>query len=268
MPSTPRSAPSLTLLLLAPILAVVPTAFAAPAPAAAAAPLAAAAAPAVAAAPSAEVRAAIAKKIPGTKAEDIKATPVPGVYEVAHGADIAYVTGDGQYAFAGDLYQVGTDTNLTETRRRDVRNAMLAGVPDSQMVVFSPKDPKYTITVFTDIDCGYCRKLHSQIAKYNELGIRVRYMFYPRTGPNTESWAKAVAVWCAPDRNDALTRGKRGEALNLGAKCGANPVAHDYELGQELGVRGTPAIFLANGDMLPGYVEPAALAKRLQSVGR
>ena len=96
---------------------------------------------------------------------------------------------------------------------------MLNSVPESQMVVFSPKDPKYTVTVFTDIDCGYCRKLHSEMAKYNELGIRVRYLFYPRTGPNTESWSKAVAVWCSPNRNEALTRAKRGEDIKMN-KCG------------------------------------------------
>lgn len=209
----------------------------------------------------------LAKKIPGTKPEDFRQSPVPGLWELARGSDVVYVTADGKYALAGDLYEVDTDTNVSERRRRDVRLGLLASVPESQMVVFSPKDPKYTVTVFTDIDCAYCRKLHSEIAKYNELGIRVRYLFYPRSGPNTESWDKAVAVWCSQNRNDTLTRAKRGEQIKL-AKCGATPVDHDYELGQEIGLRGTPAILLANGDMLPGYVPPATLAKRLQSVGR
>lgn len=209
----------------------------------------------------------LAKKIPGTKPEDFRQSPVPGLWELARGSDVVYVTADGKYALAGDLYEVDTDTNVSERRRRDVRLGLLASVPESQMVVFSPKDPKYTVTVFTDIDCAYCRKLHSEIAKYNELGIRVRYLFYPRSGPNTESWDKAVAVWCSQNRNDTLTRAKRGEQIKL-AKCGTTPVDHDYELGQEIGLRGTPAILLANGDMLPGYVPPATLAKRLQSVGR
>jgi thiol:disulfide interchange protein DsbC len=212
-------------------------------------------------------RAELVKKIPGTKPDDFRQSPIPGLWELARGSDVVYVTADGKYALAGDLYEIATDTNISERRRRDVRLELIKSVPESQMVVFSPKDPKYTITVFTDIDCGYCRKLHSEIAKYNELGIRIRYLFYPRSGPNTESWDKAVAVWCAPNRNDALTRAKRGESIKM-AKCGATPVDHDYELGQEIGLRGTPAIVLANGDMLPGYVPPAMLAKRLQSVGR
>ena len=240
--------------------------------AAAPAPAAAAASPAdkVAATPAIagrDPRPELAKKIPGTKPEDFRQSPSPGLWELARGSDVVYVTADGKYALAGDLYEIDTDTNVSERRRRDVRLGLLASVPESQMVVFSPKDPKYTVTVFTDIDCAYCRKLHSEIAKYNELGIRVRYLFYPRSGPNTESWDKAVAVWCSQNRNDTLTRAKRGEQIKM-SKCGTTPVDHDYELGQEIGLRGTPAILLANGDMLPGYVPPATLAKRLQSVGR
>jgi len=226
-----------------------------------------AAPPVAAAGAKADPRIEMSKKIPGTKPDDFRQSPVPGLWELARGADIVYITTDAKFALAGDLYEIATDTNVSDRRRRDARLEMLNAVPESQMVVFSPKDPKYTVTVFTDIDCGYCRKLHSEMAKYNELGIRVRYLFYPRTGPNTESWSKAVAVWCSPNRNDALTRAKRGEDIKMN-KCGTTPVDHDYELGQEIGLRGTPAILLANGDLLPGYVPPATLAKRLQSVGR
>jgi len=238
---------------------------AAPSAASAATP-AATAAPA-AAAGKADPRIEMSKKIPGTQPDDFRQSPVPGLWELARGADIVYVTTDAKFALAGDMYEIATDTNVSERRRRDARLEMVKSVPESQMVVFSPKDPKYTVTVFTDIDCGYCRKLHSEMAKYNELGIRVRYLFFPRTGPNTESWSKAVAVWCSPDRNDALTRAKRGEEIKM-KKCGNTPVDHDYELGQAIGLRGTPAILLADGDLLPGYVPPATLAKRLQSVGR
>jgi thiol:disulfide interchange protein DsbC len=229
---------------------------------------AATATPAAAAAPAAaagDPRSELARKVPGSKAEDFKPSAVPGVFELARGADIIYITADGKYVFAGDLYELSSDTNISERRRRDVRLALMTQVPDSQMVIFSPRDPKYTVTVFTDVDCGYCRKLHSEMSKYNDLGIRVRYLFYPRSGPNTESWDKAVNVWCSPNRNDALTRAKRGETI-ASAKCGETPVKHDYELGQEIGVRGTPAIVLANGDMLPGYLPPAALVKRLQAM--
>lgn len=212
----------------------------------------------------ADVRVELARKVPGSKPEDFRPSPVAGIYELAQGAEILYVSADGKYAFAGDLYDLGSETNLSERRRRDARKALMSTVPDSQMLVFSPKDPKYTVTVFTDIDCGYCRKLHGEIARYNELGIRVRYLFYPRSGPNSESWDKAVAVWCSPNRNDSLTRAKRGETIRS-PKCAQSPVARDYELGQEMGLQGTPAIVLASGEMLPGYVPPAILARRLET---
>jgi thiol:disulfide interchange protein DsbC len=132
------------------------------------------------------------------------------------------------------------------------------------MLVFSPKNPKYTITVFTDIDCGYCRKLHAQIAEYNRLGIRVRYLFYPRSGPDTDSWHKAEAVWCSANRNEALTRAKNGEDIKA-SKCPTAVVARDWELGHKLAVDGTPAIFLASGEMLPGYAPPTQLAHYLKT---
>src|SRR5689334_7041256 len=210
-------------------------------------------------------RAAIAAKIPGgAKAEELHNSPIPGVYELARGTEIAYVSEDGKYAIDGDLYELGTNKNLTETTRRAERTKLLASVPESQMVVFSPKDPKYTVSVFTDVDCTYCRKLHSQIAEYNRLGIKVRYLFFPRTGPDTESWARAEAVWCAANRSEALTRAKRGEELNKPKSCSSTPVAREYQLGEDVGVRGTPAIVLENGEMLPGYVPPAQLAAHLK----
>lgn len=214
-------------------------------------------------------RAALAAKIPGgAKPEELHASPIAGMYELARGTDIAYVSADGKYAIAGDLYELATDQNLTENARRAERTKLLASVPESQMVVFSPKDPKYTVSVFTDVDCTYCRKLHSQIADYNRLGIKVRYLFFPRTGPHTESWAKAEAVWCAANRSEALTRAKRGEELAKPKSCANTPVAREYQLGEDVGVRGTPAIVLENGEMLPGYLPPAQLAAHLKASGK
>jgi thiol:disulfide interchange protein DsbC len=206
----------------------------------------------------------LAKKIPGTTPDELHASPIPGMWEVERGTDIAYVTSDGKYAISGDLYDLAKNDNLTEARRKDVRMKLLAGVPESDMLIFSPKDPKYTVTVFTDVDCAYCRKLHSQIAEYNRLGVRVRYMFYPRTGPNTDSWAKAEQVWCSTNRNDALTRAKLGEELKSPKSCGNSPVGRDYALGQKFDIRGTPAIVMNNGEMLGGYVSPMQLVQHLQ----
>jgi len=212
-------------------------------------------------------RAAILKKIDGLKLEDVRLTPINGLFEITRGAAISYVSSDGRYVIMGEefgMYDIDSDTDLTENRRRSIRNGILGAIPESEMIVFAPKDPKYTITVFTDIDCGYCRRLHSQIAEYNKLGIRVRYLFYPRSGPDTESWHKAEQVWCSANRNEALTRAKRDEAINA-PKCPADVVARDWELGHKLAVSGTPAIVLPSGEMLPGYAPPAQLAKYLKT---
>jgi thiol:disulfide interchange protein DsbC len=232
-------------------------------PAACAALLFAAAVPAGPAA-TPDPRAAIAKRLevaPGA----VRPSVLPGIYEVARGAEVLYVTADGRYALSGDLYETQSGRNLTEHRRVEGRRAALRAVPDSDAIIFSPPNPRYTVTVFTDVDCAYCRKLHSQIAEYNRLGIRVRYLSYPRTGPGTDSWHKAEVVWCAADRQDALTRAKQGAEL-AGKSCAANPVQRTFELGEELGIRGTPGIFTEGGEYLPGYYTPERLAKRLQEL--
>jgi thiol:disulfide interchange protein DsbC len=215
-------------------------------------------------APAADPRIDIARRIPGgARAEELRATPIPGIWELTRGGEIAYVSADGKYAISGDLVDLGTNTNITEGHRREVRVRMLAAVPESDMVIFGPKDPKYTVTVFTDVDCPYCRKLHSEIAEYNALGVRVRYLPYPRTGPNSPSWTRAEQVWCSVDRSAALTRAKLGEDIKTKV-CANNPVARSWDLGQTFEIQGTPAIVMADGEMLPGYVPPDALVKHLR----
>lgn len=211
----------------------------------------------------ADPRAEVASRIPGTKPEELRATPIAGMYELAHGADIAYVTADGKYAITGDLYDLGKNDNLTETRRRALRAQMIAAFPESEMLVFGPKDPKYTVTVFTDVDCAYCRKLHSQIAEYNRLGVRVRYLLYPRTEPNSPSWIRAEQVWCSADRNAALTKAKLGQDLP-NKPCANNPVARIHTLGQDFALQGTPDIVLPSGEMIGGYVPPDVLVQHLK----
>jgi thiol:disulfide interchange protein DsbC len=201
----------------------------------------------------------------GVKPENVQPTPIAGIFEVLRGSDILYMTRDGQYAFTGDLYQVPSRANLTEVHRRDLRRKLIEAIPESRMVVFSPADPKYTVTVFTDVDCGYCRALHRQIADYNRLGVRVRYVFFPRTGPNTASWHKAEQVWCSADRKAALTRAKLGEALEAPV-CSNTPVAQEYELGQAIGLEGTPGIVAANGALVGGYLPPDALVEQLKKL--
>ncbi len=221
---------------------------------------------------AADPRTALIKLLPaGSKLEDLKPAPIPGIYQFVQGAEVSYLTADGKYFIDGNVYDMATRANLTEALRSRARLALIDAVPESQMIIFSPKNPLYTITVFTDVDCQYCRKLHSEIAEINRLGVRVRYLFYPRTGPNTESWRKAEVVWCSADRNEALTRAKAGAQLDMNKTCGPTPVAREYDLGRSIGLRGTPGIVTDGGDFIDGYMAPRDLLqaiKQLQAAQR
>ena len=256
-----RYAAVLTLLFCA----AVANARAAAAPAQAQAPAEQPVAAAAAGASAADPRVALLKLLPaGSKLEDLRPSPIAGIYEFAQGAEISYLTADGKYFIDGNLYDMKSRDNLTEALRTHARIALINSVPESEMLIFSPPNPKYTITVFTDVDCAYCRKLHSQIAEINRLGIRVRYMFFPRTGPGTESWKKAEVVWCSANRNEALTRAKAGATLDMNKVCAPTPVKREYELGENIGVRGTPAIITESGDYISGYMEPRELLDQLK----
>lgn len=209
------------------------------------------------------IKALVQDRLKGVEVDAVRATPIPGVYEVQSGMNFGYVSGDGRYLIEGDLNDLTSGGRLTENRRRESRAAMMAGVADDQTIEFLPVGtPKYMVTVFTDIDCGYCRKLHNEMAGYNKAGIGVRYVFFPRSGPDTESFAKAQRVWCAADRQGALTAAKAGEKLDGDTSCN-NPIQSHFELAAQLGLRGTPAILLPDGEMIPGYQPPAALAQIL-----
>jgi thiol:disulfide interchange protein DsbC len=210
-----------------------------------------------------DVRARVVSKLQGASPADVAMSPIPGLYEVTMGGLIAYVSADGKYLLSGNVYDLDSQVNLTATRLNAARAKALAAASESNMIVFGPANAKMTVTVFTDIDCGYCRKFHSQIADMNKAGVRVRYMLYPRTGPETESWSKAEQVWCAPDRREALTRAKRGEALK-GKACGDAAIKAQYELGSDLGVEGTPAVFTQNGDYIGGFLTTPELVQAIQ----
>jgi len=213
--------------------------------------------------PEAEVKADIAKRLE-IDPENIRPAPVPGLWEVSSGTDVGYVSEDGRYYIDGDVFDMDSRVNLTDQRRKGARAALLKGIEDKDTIVFAPKDVKYTINVFTDVDCTYCRKLHAEIGEFNRLGVKVRYLLYPRTGPGTVSWKEAEAVWCSPDRNDALTRAKRGEKV-AAAAC-KNPVADQYQLGQDVGINATPAIVTDQGDLITGYLPAARMVERLRKL--
>jgi thiol:disulfide interchange protein DsbC len=223
----------------------------------------AAAAPAASAATSADgaIRSAVLKAVPGSVIDSIKPSVIPGYKEVAIGGHIVYVSVDGKYLMQGSLIELGSRNNLTEVSEAVLRRAVLDAVPRDRRIIFSPAKPKYRITVFTDIDCGYCRKLHSQIADYMKAGISVEYLFFPRAGLASESYTKAVNVWCAPDRRKALTDAKADRPV--AKRTCANPITMDFALGRRLGIDGTPAIYAADGTQLGGYLSPADMIARL-----
>jgi thiol:disulfide interchange protein DsbC len=214
-----------------------------------------------ASADQAAVKAALAKALPNVQIDSVSPSPVPGLYEVMIGTQIVYVTDDARYFVDGQIVDLKTRENLTDARLSGLRKAAVDAVPESEMVIFSPPKYDHTITVFTDIDCPYCAKLHSQIDQYEAEGIRVRYLFFPRAGVRSKSYNEAVSVWCSDDRNQALTDAKAGKKIP--AKTCDNPVDEHMALGRKIGVNGTPAIILESGEMVPGYVEPKRLAQML-----
>lgn len=207
----------------------------------------------------------LAAEFPGVDPRDVLEAALPGMYEVAIGSSVAYVTKDGRYVLQGDLYDLDQNANLTEERRARARVDMLAGVDPETMIVFAPEngETKHTITIFTDIDCGYCRQFHREIAQVTSQGVEIHYLSYPRTGPDTDSWYKAEKVWCSDDRNTALTEAKLGGRVPED-ECPANPVDNHYNLGNLVGVRGTPAVFSADGRELGGYLTPDQLMELLE----
>lgn len=213
------------------------------------------------AAAQAAIKAVIAKKFPDVDVQSVRPSPMKGIYEVTLGSDTAYVSADGRFLIAGDMYEIDSRTNLTEAGRQKARVETLAKLDERDMIVFKPETVKHTITVFTDVDCGYCRKLHGELKQLTDLGIKVRYLAYPRSGPGTDDWRKMEAVWCAKDRNSAITEAKAGREVKS-AQCAA-PVAKQFKLGEQLGVRGTPAIFTAGGDYIGGYLAPGQMLKEL-----
>jgi thiol:disulfide interchange protein DsbC len=202
---------------------------------------------------------------PDIPIERVGVTPIPGIYALElGGGTVFYGTGDGRYLFAGDLYELREDdlVNLAESGRSEMRRELMATVARKDMVIFSPAGPvKAGINVFTDVDCGFCQRLHQEVPKLNEMGIEVRYLAYPRAGVGSRSYQKIVSAWCAEDANTALTKLKAREEI-ADVDC-ANPVADQYALGQEMGIAGTPAIILDDGRMLPGYMPAEELAKTL-----
>ncbi len=215
------------------------------------------------------VRALLTATQPGMEIGDITLSPV-GLYEVSiQNGQTIFVSRNARFLIPGDLYEAQEDglVNLGESRRNVLRRDLIVALDESEMIVFEPEGGrKATLTVFTDIDCPYCRKLHAEIEALNGYGIAVRYLAFPRTGLDTETYTKMVSTWCAEDPRAMLTSAKRGGDVPS-ADCD-NPVARQYQLGREVGVTGTPALVLEDGTMMPGYVPAETLADYLLGAER
>ena len=209
----------------------------------------------------------LSKVIPDATVTSVKPGPVAGLYEVMLGATVLYMSEDGRYVFRGDIFDLNSKANLTDTRRIEARTTAFGGLKQGSTIDFPANSakPVATLYVFTDIDCGYCRKFHQEVPALNKAGISVRYLAFPRTGIDSPSYDKAVAVWCASDRKKALTDAKSGKQPPL-TKCD-NPVASDYRLGESMGVRGTPALYTQEGEELGGYIPAAELIRIFKSGG-
>jgi len=209
------------------------------------------------------IRATLTQLQPDMPIEAIAESPMSNLYQVhLKGGRLLYASGDGQFLMQGNLYQFkdGNAVNLTRQAESKGVAREINAIPLSEMVVFSPEEPaKAHITVFTDPDCGYCRKLHSEVPELNRRGIEVRYVAFPRQGAGSHGYNTLVSVWCAKDRQEAMNRAKSGRDLPA-ASCD-NPVTGQYELGQLIGVNGTPAIVMANGELIPGYQPAPQLAE-------
>ncbi len=195
----------------------------------------------------------LARQFPHLKVDKVKPTTVMGLYQVSAGPILLYISADGRYIFDGDIYDTqANNQNVTEKERQTTRKAALANVSDKEFIWYKAKNPKHTLTVFTDIDCGYCRRFHQQVKELNAQGVSVRYLAFPRSGAGTPSYNKMVSVWCSETPADALTKAKDGVVIPT-RQCD-NPVQKQVELGALAGVQGTPSLILEDGTLIPGYV--------------
>jgi len=213
----------------------------------------------------AKLRKAVATVLPDVEITEIAPAPVPGLYEVMLGPSVLYVSADGRYIVKGDIFDLSSLDNITSARRAAARVEAFESLAEDDTIEFAPPEgkTKRVLYVYTDIDCGYCRKMHQEIGTLNDAGIAVRYLAYPRTGIGGESYKKAVAVWCSKDRQTALTESKLGKKVEA-ANC-PNPVSKLYQLGEAMGVRGTPAVYSDDGESLGGYVPAPELIRLLFS---
>jgi thiol:disulfide interchange protein DsbC len=192
-------------------------------------------------------------------------TPIPGVLEVRIDSELFYMSENGRYLIQGRVVDLEEGVDLTEAAQNRIRRERYNEIDPAELISFGPEDADHELLVFTDVDCGYCRRLHEQIDEYNEEGIRVSYLAFPRAGAGSVTHEKMVSVWCADDAQAAMTLAKAGQTPPK-ATCN-HPVDYHTLLGKEMGVSGTPALMTPDGKLIPGYVPPKQLRARLDQAG-
>lgn len=220
--------------------------------------------------PEARAIAAIQALNPRVSIDKVRAAPIAGFQEAIVQGQVVYVSDDGRYLFLpgpqGALYDVAAKKDLSEQSLATIRKDLLKTIPVSERIVFSPPNPKHTVAIFTDVECGYCRKFHSEMAEYNKQGIEVQYIAFPRMGLGSPDHKKMISVWCAPDRKKALTDAKNDRAVP--ARDCKNTVSMQYDVGQRAGLTGTPMIIAEDGTTVGGYLPPQQLREALDKVAQ
>ncbi len=208
--------------------------------------------------------------VPEKVPDEVVPTPIEGLYQVRFGVEVLYMAEDGRYMLTGDMRDMQTGLNLSDIARRGERSKAMRVLDEEGMIVFTPTaKPEHVVTVFTDIDCPYCVRLHERMADYNRRGIEIRYTAFPRAGIGSNSYMKAVMAWCADDPRIAIGDAKMGKALDSDAcEAGHRNVREHYEAARSIGIRGTPALVLESGDLIPGFVPPEDLIEKLDEIDK
>lgn len=201
-----------------------------------------------------EVKASLVDLVgPRAASSEIIASPMQGVYQINLGDRVIYASKEGNFMMLGEVYDTERKVSLADEIQQQKALSTIEAMDESDMIVFSPEDTARIITVYTDVDCPYCRKLHKEVPELVENGVKVRYLWYPRSGIGTPSYDKAVSIWCADDQQAAMDDAKLNDKI-VAAKCDPNPVSAQYASGQQVGVRGTPTIVLDDGTVIGGYM--------------
>jgi len=218
------------------------------------------------------IKTLLEKKLPGIDISSVEPSPKEGLYQAFYNGQLLYVSSDGQFLFTGNMLGLSGDAPLNHTEEAMAAKAselspqraeVIASIKEDDMVVFKAENEEYAITIFTDVDCAYCRKLHKEVPQLNARGITVRYLAFPRAGVGSSAYDKLVSVWCAEDKALAMDNAKLRRQFS--PKTCTNPVASQYELTREFGLNGTPALILSDGELIAGYVPFEELHEHLKS---